>query len=474
MNNQIQARIKTIKEILNQDLIIPPFQRPYKWKENNVRLLLQDVYENLNRKKEFYHMGSIILYCPDSSENKKEIIDGQQRITTILLILKSLKSNNDFLGKKLCNELEYPHTSQQNIRSNFEFITEWIKSNIDNTNDFYQYVIEWCRFVEITVNDLSEAFQMFDSQNGRGKELEAYNLIKAFHIRSMNKETEEVQKKCDIRWESATMYNNEKGEQDILKQVIDEQLYRTRNWSRKEDAYDFNKNNLDEFKGITFDFEKPVSKFPFLNSLFLQHLAKSDPVLSKTGIKPRLLNGRDPDNMEPFVWINQNIVNGKYFFDYVETYVEMYKQLFVNLDHDPLQEFKQFFKEYCIQYPGSHRTGDHYLREVYKSLIFTVFDKFGEEGVLKHYKTLYLIIYRLRLERVQVKYNAVAKYPKNIFFSIEKETDINMPFLIREAKNKIICQKEIEEIIPFFLDNNVPFSGIDLTKYSTGGNEQLR
>lgn len=43
----------------------------------------------------------------------------------------------------------------------------------------------------IVVKDRSEAFQMFDSQNGRGKELEAYNLLKAYHIRAMEQNSRE-------------------------------------------------------------------------------------------------------------------------------------------------------------------------------------------------------------------------------------------------------------------------------------------
>ena len=39
---------------------------------------------------------------------------------------------------------------------------------------------------ELKVVAFNEAFQMFESQNGRGKELEAYNLLKAYHIRAMS------------------------------------------------------------------------------------------------------------------------------------------------------------------------------------------------------------------------------------------------------------------------------------------------
>ena len=55
---------------------------------------------------------------------------------------------------------------------------------------------------------------MFESQNGRGKELEAYNLLKAYHIRAMSYSSQEDKILCDKRWEDATMHiskNNNRG-----------------------------------------------------------------------------------------------------------------------------------------------------------------------------------------------------------------------------------------------------------------------
>ena len=466
--NRINANIKVIKEVLERgsekNLSIPNFQRPYCWDENNVCILLQDVFDSWISGKLSYRIGSIILY---ESGNELQIVDGQQRITTILLVLRSLK--DDFVGKELCqNFLKYEHSeSQQHICENHEIIKNWIqrKIKVDNKSEFYSYLIESCNFVEIVVSDLSEAFQMFDSQNGRGKELETYNLLKAYHIRAMETEKQDTKIDCDRRWERATKYkkepNNEnEQQQDILKQVINEQLYRTRKWSRKDDAYEFSKSDIAEFKGsITMSKENAI-KFPFQNSILMQYIAKNyfeSMGLSVSGIKSRFTNG-DPNNINPFVLINQDIINGKQFFDFVETYLEIYKRLFIESGNKTLEEFKQYYLTYCCEYKGAHRTGDTYLKEVYKSLIFIIFDKYGENGVNEYYKALYVLIYRLRLEKKQVRYNTIAQYPAIYFSSIENSTDINdlnMQFLIQEAKKEIKCEKEVEEIIPAFKDYNV-------------------
>lgn len=193
--------------------------------------------------KSSYRIGSVII---NSDQDKQYIVDGQQRITTILLILKCLESN---IGETLRNTLHYNHLDSKNaIINNKNFINKWLHENIGNEKmGFEKYILDFCEFVVIKVQDLSEAFQMFDSQNGRGKELEAYNLLKAYHIRAMETNSFEDKIDCDKTWEGAARYQSDKEDRgnynttDLLKQVINEHLYRSRLWSRKEPAFAFDK-----------------------------------------------------------------------------------------------------------------------------------------------------------------------------------------------------------------------------------------
>jgi hypothetical protein len=460
---EICASIKKITDVLSQNLEIPTFQRPYCWDDRNVRQLLQDVYDSWKSEKQSYRIGSTILFGdPIKPNSPLQIVDGQQRITTILLVLKQLAGNNNFSRKSLCSSLNYEHEeSRQQISENYNYIGKWINERISNekNQEFQKYLLDYCEFVEIKVTDLSEAFQMFDSQNGRGKPLEAYNLLKAYHIRAMEVETQDTKIECDKRWESATRYEtNPNDEQDILKQVINEQLYRTREWSRNLDAYGFDNTKIVEFKGVSIDKRNSVN-FVYQNTELLNYIAIR--YLNSIGINVKGIKSRfypsDPENINPFVLINQNIINGKLFFDYIETYVEVYKRLFINQNDNSskeLTEFRKFFKQYC-KYAGSNRLGDTYLREVYKSLIFVLFDKFGEEGLYQYYKTLYVLIYRLRLEKKQVKYDFVAKYPKSFFASIDKAKDLNLNFLNKKALEPIVCIKKIPAIIPIFVEHEM-------------------
>lgn len=461
MSEKIEACIRKVDKVLENKMNIPEYQRPYRWTEENVRQLLTDVYESWKLGKSSYRIGSIILH---SKKNRPlNIVDGQQRLTSILLVLVALGSN---IGDELRQNLKYNHIDSKNaIVKNKLFIDKWINENIKSEkDDFCKYLTQYCEFVEIKVLDLSEAFQMFDSQNGRGKELEAYNLLKAYHIRAMESNTFDEKVECDRNWENATRFlSNPKNETDvfdILKQLFNEQLYRTRLWSRKDVAWNFDKKKISEFKGISIN-KNNAMQFPFQNRELLQYVMQN--YFHFIGVDVKGIKSRfaqiNPENINPFVLLNQNIINGKNFFEYIESYVEIYKQLFKsNTNNIVLPEFKAFYKEYCTDYNGAHRDGDKYLLEFYKSLVFILFDKFGEEGVNKYYRNLYALVYRIRLEKMQVKYAAIAEYPATmkIFHAIETaNTYLELQRLEQISFSEIECRKEVAKILEFFFEQRI-------------------
>ena len=447
-NKDIDAAIVSVGEVLSiSNLRIPTYQRPYCWEEKNVIQLLNDVDTYRRSGKSIYRIGSVILH---KNETTYDIVDGQQRLTTICMILDELKQS---LPAKIENfGLRYDKELDR-VKKNSSTIQQWIEKNLPNLGEkesLYNYLIgnkeskKGCQFVRIIVEEISEAFQIFDTQNGRGKELEAYNLLKAYHIRAMEQDSESTKVKCDKRWEDATSYKsnisqgyNDKKE-DILKYIFDETLYRSRKWSRREPAGRFSKKEIDEFKGFTIDKNHNV-QFPFQNPQLLQYITSKfyESVLSGTiGTISRFKNG-DPDNIDPFVNINQTLVNGKSFFDYIETYVEIYKRIFIELDSYQLRDFKDFYKNCCKDTHG--RSGDMYLQNVYKSLIIMLFDRFGEVGVEEHYKSLFFIVYQYRLSQKQVKYDGIAKNTDitQIFTDISQATNMIDLNKIQKTANEI-------------------------------------
>ena len=427
--NKIIAEIVSVENVLSTiGLQIPEYQRPYLWEVENVRQMLEDIFYSKESGKINYRIGSVILHQENNNYN---IVDGQQRLTTLCLLKKACIGCID-------DNLKYNHTdSYKHIIENYEYILSWLNENCSATRgEYWEYVEKSCDFVRIIVTDLSEAFQMFDSQNGRGKELEAYNLLKAYHIRAMEQESQDDKIKCDKRWEEATQYDatpkiKNDPNIDVLKQLFDEQLYRSRIWSRRREAWGFSKKEIGEFKGFTIDKNHPAL-FPYQNPQLLQYLTSKfykNILLGTVATQNRFITG-DDEKIDPFVNVTQQIVNGKPFFDYIETYVEIYKRLFIDIGTYQLSEFKEFYYTYCLNYGVSGenrkqdlafypkgqalRDGDTYLREVYKSLVFVLFDKFGETVLNKYYKTLYRIVYCQRLLKGQVKYAFMAKFPREL------------------------------------------------------------
>lgn len=411
---KITPSVKNTQELLNMELSIPLYQRPYVWTTDNIEQMLSDIKKSMDQGKESYRLGSIILH-------DKDIVDGQQRVTTLSLIRRALQDNHNITYNDNC-ELKFNHTlSFQHLRENYNFIKSWL-SKINNCSGIAEYLDTHCEYVvlQITGKDsLSMAFKLFDSQNGRGKPLEAYNLLKAFHLRAMENMPSEDKIDCDRNWEKATRYSisqNTNQTYDILKHLFDEQLYRSRVWSRNRSAWSFGKKQIGEFKGMLIDkFNNP--KYPFQNQQLLLYMTEKFYQSFLQGTMPTCTRFSDNDDISinPFTSISQPIVNGKDFFTYIQTYTQLYKRLFIELDTYQLREFKKFYKKYCLQYDGHWRRGDNYVREMYKSLILYLFDKFGENILNKYYKTLYLLSYVVRRTNGKVFYQTVAKHPQEIF-----------------------------------------------------------
>ena len=454
ISEEVDARKVTVQELLSRNgLEIPDYQRPYRWTERNVEQLLQDVYNALLNGKRDYLIGSVILHHECKTF---DIVDGQQRLTTLCLIMRALHFNVTM------PELKFDHTdSFQHIRENFRFIENWIHTNLagECKERFGDFLLRNCLFVQIIVKKLSEAFQLFETQNGRGKPLEAYNLLKAYHIRAMTDVPRNEKIECDVRWEDAAAYITLSGERhDLLRQVINEHLFRSRIWSRGVVAGEFRRGNVDEFKGLSVNKDSSV-EFAYQNVLLQQLIASALIQNFSMGlfkVKSRFEHG-DPENMSPFVSLNQLIVNGKPFFDYIETFIEMYKRIFVQDETSQLSQFKKFYKKLCKEYKGHLRSGDTYIRQVYKSAIIHTFDKFGEKGVDYLYKALYLCLYRFRLEYSQVRYSTMANNSGWIFSTIHHARTLRDLDVIKQSAEKNRRNKrnfDVPDEITKFFDGN--------------------
>ena len=95
MSEQNELVLKPINDLLKESFFIPAYQRGYRWTNRQVIELLEDVYEFCSRRKtsddEFYCLQPIVV---TPKGDQWELVDGQQRLTTILLMRSFLEQIN--------------------------------------------------------------------------------------------------------------------------------------------------------------------------------------------------------------------------------------------------------------------------------------------------------------------------------------------------------------------------------------------
>jgi len=381
---------KSIRDILSKNLAIPNYQRPYKWKAKHVLNLITDVEheykKNLPDDSGYrYRIGTVILHDEHGMDN---IVDGQQRILTIGLILLTIApdaiGNFGLFQKQINNK-----TSLDNLSYNQEQIAKYFKNSDDDyKSKFANYLLDGCEMIVIMASNIAEAFQLFDSQNARGKSLEPADLLKAYHLRSMNNEHEK--RMCVKRWEEAI-------DRKLLYHVLSKIIYRCRRWIQRDyDAYEFSNEVIDEFKGVDMDvFRKNAVVLPYMQRLYVTSQINS-------------FN------------ISEPIANGKRFFDYVDHYVAIFELLFpaiedfqTNYTGEKLasdNEYQDIVRRNCYYSPKMYRVGDRRLRNALYCLLVAYYDKFGQTAYKDFFKVAYQYVFQLRLELSQIRQESIRDY----------------------------------------------------------------
>jgi uncharacterized protein with ParB-like and HNH nuclease domain len=97
--NVDQKSIKDLFQSSKADFLIPDYQRPYAWEEKECQTLWDDIfafafpdndYNKFNKDKDEYFLGPIVTF--KNVAGKMEVIDGQQRLTTLMLLLRAFYS----------------------------------------------------------------------------------------------------------------------------------------------------------------------------------------------------------------------------------------------------------------------------------------------------------------------------------------------------------------------------------------------
>ncbi|MGE6104446.1 DUF262 domain-containing protein [Aeromonas veronii] len=207
----VSYQVKKVGALLEQHLAIPSYQRPYKWQQKHVNQLIDDVLTH--RSKQCYRLGTVVLHrdaLKPSYKGELNIVDGQQRLLTLTLLCSLLDHSCEFSTPLL----EHAFASRISI-NNLEHNAKVIENRLvglkdDERKSLLHFVLNKCELIEVTLDDLSEAFQFFDSQNARGKALAPHDLLKAYHLREMMDATEQAERLHHVSlWEQGVSPDDE-------------------------------------------------------------------------------------------------------------------------------------------------------------------------------------------------------------------------------------------------------------------------
>lgn len=412
-------RIVTVGELLKENLKIPEYQRPYRWSTESAITLVTDSYSAFEDNVSEYRFGSVVLHREvdtDNSNNlcKLNIVDGQQRLTTISImffVFDTLMKGCYADKLKLLDE-KYNELSSNAIVNNLEIIRRKI-DEIDKNQlkGYVDFLLNNCTLVKIVTESEQEAFQFFDSQNSRGKELAPHDLLKSYHLREMADEPEGTKVEIVNAWENT--------EQEKLKNLFSDNLYPLVRWYKQKDGLNYSTKDIKTFKGIKNNNNYNFSIYNRAANLYIERF-------NAEGMY-ELTSGKSINKFQ----LTQPIIAGKRFFEYSLHYVELYKQI------DKLVSFK--FNEDKIVKSGS---GDSYVYNLFINALMFYVDRFNKEALNDtRLNFMYKWAFSLRVCMKAVYRESVNRYAQGL--SDRVNHGLNMFSLISEMQSPM----ELDTII---------------------------
>ncbi|GAA7881691.1 DUF262 domain-containing protein [Helicobacter pylori] len=233
---------------------IPIYQRPYQWGKEQCEELLNDLFENYeDHGEDDYFCGSLVFIQSDEGNKTYDVVDGQQRLSTFILLAKVLATlypvvDDKYQGylkeswsdshkdgeKKKRKRLDFdlvgssakkdfqealdffddldaskgensksnaPSKGKNSYLKNAICLKDYLeKKEIENINDFIQWLYLKVNFITITCSDTDMALRIFNVLNARGLALNATDIFKGELLKKLTEEKE--QEELATRWEN--------------------------------------------------------------------------------------------------------------------------------------------------------------------------------------------------------------------------------------------------------------------------------
>jgi len=213
----LPLRELSIAQIYNGDKAIyevPIYQRNYAWEKDEISALIQDVYDAFSTNKQTYFIGTLVSF--NKGDNVYEVIDGQQRLTTINLVLNALdvhlQNKLTYRARKKSNDTiqSIPHfdidDKDYGIVNGYKYAKISINEIVPNTSqdEFKSYFQNNVHLIHYEVPKDIDLNHYFEIMNSRGEQLEKHEIIKA---RLIEKLIDEDKAKFNRLWEYCSEMN---------------------------------------------------------------------------------------------------------------------------------------------------------------------------------------------------------------------------------------------------------------------------
>ena len=204
MGFPIDSKVLGLRDIIKERYRIPIYQRPYEWAEKNINDFLNTIFEAFSTKSEV---------DAGKYDNILDIVDGQQRLTTFLLLLDVLQkeiiknhpgeNNNDYSNtidseelKKVLSETQikkvsskYSKNKEQLRKATSEYYEQEFKDKTNFYSELKDFVLDNIYFVILTTEemDLPEVVSVFNTINTTGLDLNATDIFKLRYYNYLRK-----------------------------------------------------------------------------------------------------------------------------------------------------------------------------------------------------------------------------------------------------------------------------------------------
>lgn len=296
MSTKIKGAEYPLAKIFSSDFDydIPSFQRPYAWTEEETGELFDDLfdfYENEGTDEQYF-LGSVVLVKEDDKPHA-EVIDGQQRLTTLTILLAAItsklsgddrsdfknyiiepgrasqgiaskprlqirKRDRDFF-KKYIQDMKFDELfalapeaqdteAKANIIRNAKLLMDRIHDNLSTESSIIQFgafLVQRCLLVAVSTPTEQAAFRIFSVMNSRGMSLLATDIIKADVIGAI---PDQKQQEYNDKWEELEVELSRSGFNDLFGHI---RMIKTKIKAKKSLQEEFYKYVLPDINAST-------------------------------------------------------------------------------------------------------------------------------------------------------------------------------------------------------------------------------